>query len=92
MNDIYFMIIICSLYFLGAQLVAAVTNDPIWSTSNYFRAGNENVINTVTGSDQTPTYTFTFSSALSGVPNLGYGIKKYEGKFKLSVGYDYLGQ
>ena len=86
------MFIICSLYFLAIQLAAAVTNEPVWSTSAYFRAGNEYVISTKTGSDQTPQYTFTFSSALSGVPNLGYGIKNYEGKAYLIAGYDYLGQ
>ena len=26
-----------------------------------------------------PTYTFTFSSPLSGMPELGYGVKDYEG-------------
>ena len=52
---------------------------PVWVTSNYFRAGNEAVINSLTGSSVTPMYTFTFSSALPGIPNLGYGIKNYEG-------------
>ena len=33
----------------------------------------------------TPTYTFTFSSPLPGIPNLAYGIKDYEGD-------DYTGQ
>ena len=32
-----------------------------------------------------PTYTFTFSSPLTGIPELGYGIKNYEAD-------DYLGE
>ena len=58
---------------------------PEWLTSTYFRANNEDVIATLTGSSSTPTYTFTFSSALPGVPNLAYGIKNY-------MGNDYMGQ
>jgi hypothetical protein len=50
-------------------------------TSNFFRAGNEKVINSFTGSSQWPfaSYTFTFSSPLTGIPNLAYGIKRYRG-------------
>ena len=61
-----------------------ISEPPVWLTSPYFRAGNEDVIATLTGSDSTPTYTFTFSSALPGVPNLAYGIKNY-------IGNDYMG-
>ena len=43
------------------------------------------MINTLTGSDKTPEYTFTFSSPLPGVPKLAYGVKNYKGN-------DYLGQ
>ena len=55
-------------------------------TSPYFRAGYEAVISSFTGSSQYPfaSYTFTFSSALPGVPNLAYGIKKYRGKVDLT--------
>ena len=57
------------------------TAPPTWLTSPFFRANNEAVISSYTGSDQTPTYTFTFSSALPGVPNIAYGIRGYEGKY-----------
>jgi hypothetical protein len=53
---------------------------PTWLTSSYFRAGNEAVISTFTGSSvPSTTYTFTFSSALPGIPSLAYGIKNYRG-------------
>lgn len=55
------------------------TAEPQWLTSPFFRAGNEAVIRTLTGNNTTPTYTFTFSSALPGLPNLAYGIKNYRG-------------
>jgi hypothetical protein len=53
---------------------------PTWITSNYMRAGNQDVIATLTGSAIDPIHTFTFSSALPGFPNLAYGIKRYRGK------------
>ena len=53
---------------------------PKWLTSPYFRAGNQAVIATLTGNSVTPTFTFTFSSALTADPNLAYGIKNYRGK------------
>jgi len=56
------------------------SSQPVWLVSPYFRAGNQAVISTLTGNNTTPQYTFTFSSALSGIPNLGYGIKNYRGK------------
>ena len=65
--------------FLYTTVHQSVFIQPVWVTSNYFRAGNEAVINSLTGSSVTPMYTFTFSSALPGIPNLGYGIKNYEG-------------
>ena len=57
------------------------STDPTWVTSPFFRAGQESVISSYTGSSQYPfaAYTFTFSSALPGVPNLAYGIQKYYG-------------
>jgi hypothetical protein len=59
---------------------------PKWLTSPYFRAGNQAVIATLTGNSVTPTFTFTFSSALSANPNLAYGIKNYRGKAFLMQG------
>ena len=58
----------------------ADTLQPVWVTSKFFRAGNEAVIKELTGSNVKPTYTFTFSSSFIEIPNLGYGIKNYEGK------------
>ncbi len=66
------------------------TSQPQWLSSPFFRAGNEAVISTLTGKDKTPTYTFTFSSALPGLPSLAYGIKNYRGIFNLILGNDYL--
>ena len=66
----------------------ATTVPPTWTTSNYFRAGYQNVIdNVLTGDDASPipSYEFTFTSALTGTPELGYGIKDYEPD-------DYLGE
>jgi hypothetical protein len=63
---------------------AYVSAPPTWLTSPYFRAGNEKVIKTLTGNAVDPIYTFTFSSALPGVPNLAYGIKLYQGIFLIS--------
>lgn len=74
---------ICS-FLLNINLALAITlYQPQWLTNNYIRAGNENVISSLTGSNVTPTYTFTFSSPLSGIPNLGYGIKAYESTVKI---------
>lgn len=72
----YLIFILLNLVFssLGYNSVA-----PTWITSNYMRAGNQDVIATLTGSAIDPIHTFTFSSALPGVPNLAYGIKRYRG-------------
>jgi hypothetical protein len=63
---------------------------PTWLPSPYFRAGNNRVITTKTAAGQQTYYTFTFSSALSGIPNLAYGVKNYRGKqsFKCRMRYD----
>ena len=58
---------------------AFTTASPVWLTSEYFRAGNEYVISTLTGNDQTPRFTFTYSSPLPGIPYLAYGLKNYRG-------------
>ena len=66
------------------------STSPKWLTSQYFRAGNNRVITTRTSNGNQTYYTFTFSSALSGIPNLAYGVKNYRGKlsFKCRDGYD----
>jgi hypothetical protein len=72
--------LIALLLILGCIHVNSLaTQSPTWITSNYFRAGNEAVIKTLTGNTSTPNWTFTFSSALNGYPNLAYGIKNYRG-------------
>lgn len=57
---------------------------PTWLTSNYIRSGNQNLFTTLTGSTVSFTYTFPFSSNLSGIPNLGYGIKAYQGMHSIN--------
>ena len=56
---------------------------PTWLTSSYFRAGNQIIISSATGNSSKPAFVFTFSSALSGIPNLAYGLKDYRGNLKL---------
>ena len=70
--------------FLLNFVVPYTTIAPTWLSSPYFRAGNNKVINKNTGNSSTPTYTFTFSSALTGIPNLAYGVKNYRGIFLLT--------
>jgi len=62
------------------QAFSYALTQSVWLPSPYFRAGNNKVISTMTGTGGNSMYTFTFSSALSGVPNLAYGIKNYRGK------------
>jgi hypothetical protein len=52
---------------------------PTWITNTYIRAGNMNLFTTLTGQGVLNTYVFSFSSNLSGVPMLGYGVKSYAG-------------
>jgi len=65
---------------------------PTWLTSPFFRAGNQAVISTLTGSSLTPTFMFIYSSALTGTPYIAYGIKNYRGISSFIKGNDYLGQ
>lgn len=80
------------LIFFISSVTSLYTVAPTWITSNLVRAGNNNVIHTLTGNSSTPTYTFIFSSSLSGIPYLGYGIKSYEGSYRYNIGSDFLGQ
>lgn len=72
------------LFLHVTQISSFLTAPPVWVTSSYFRAGNEAVISRLTGNNETPTYTFLFSSSLPGVPRLAYGVKGY-------MGNDYFG-
>ena len=94
-GEIYLFIICISVY---GGLSGYDSVKPVWLTSNYMRAGNENVISQLTGQAIDPIYTFTFSSALPGVPNLAYGIRRYRGifffnlrYFQFYLGADYMG-
>ena len=73
------------LIFLPHTIKSLYTVQPTWITSPLVRAGNKNVISTLTGNNVTPTFTFTFSSPLPGVPYLGYKIKAYEGKYLFAI-------
>lgn len=46
----------------------------------------------MTGSGNIHSYNFPFSSNLSGIPHLGYGIKAYQGTLFFILGNDYFGQ
>jgi hypothetical protein len=84
--------ILILIHVFASQICCLYTVEPTWITSPLVRAGNRNIISTLTGNASTPTFTFTFSSPLPGVPYLGYGIKAYEGSFYLILGNDFLGQ
>ena len=70
---------IITLTFVLCLTSAYQTQSPVWLTSPLFRAGNNEVISSFTGSGTNPQYTFMFSSSLSGMPSLAYGVKGYRG-------------
>jgi hypothetical protein len=74
-----FLLILFLLFNQTSQTYSSVA--PVWLTSKFMRAGNEDVIKELTGQAIDPIYTFTFSSALPGIPNLAYGIRRYRGTF-----------
>lgn len=52
---------------------------PTWITSSYVQADSAKLINGIkTGNSTTPTMTMTFVTAFGRIPNLGYGIIRYE--------------
>lgn len=57
------------------------TTSATWLPSPYLRANRANVIQTLTGNSTKPTFSFTFSSPFTKIPNLGYGIGAYYGIF-----------
>ena len=76
------MIVLSLILILNIPFSLAMkSNPPIWSTSEFFRAGNQDIIATLTDQSTVPIpqFTFIFSSPLSGMPKLGYGIKSYHG-------------
>jgi hypothetical protein len=78
MNKLLTLIFFLFNYFHFIHAYTSVS--PIWLTSSYMRAGSRDVIASLTGASEDPTYIFTFSSPLPGVPNLAYGIRRYRGK------------
>lgn len=73
-----------SFLHMAATILSQTTYPPIWVTNNYVRADNNLVIGNLTGNSSRPNHTFIFSSGFTtGIPNLGYGIKAYQGKFFL---------
>jgi hypothetical protein len=58
---------------------AFLSQTPKWLTSPYFIADNQAVISVLTGSGQTPSYQFIYSTAFLNTPNIAYGIKNYRG-------------
>lgn len=67
------------IFNLISLIYSVVQYLPTWVTSNYIRSGNQDLFTTLTGSGTVLSYLFTFSSSLSGIPHLGYGIKSYQG-------------
>lgn len=82
---ILFWVILFTLCNVTSQAYNSVA--PVWLTSKFMRAGNEDVIKVLTGEAIDPIYTFTFSSALPGIPNLAYGIRRYRGSFVYDFRY-----
>ena len=75
---IFHLLYLSFIHWCYSQTVA-----PVWVTSDYFQAGNHDVINdpSTVGSGSRPNHTFTFATSFSATPSLGYGIKHYEGTY-----------
>jgi hypothetical protein len=79
------LLLILSLFAFLVKLGNTIQVAPTWVTSPYVQAASAKLINGVrTGNTSTPIVTMTFATAFTVVPNLGYGIIRYEGN-------DYLG-
>lgn len=83
LKEYLFFLVLWIPRFINSQSYLSV--EPTWLTSPYFRAGSQKIISSATGNSSKPAFVFTFSSALSGVPNLAYGVKNYRGKISLST-------
>ena len=57
--------------------------EPIWETSDYFRAGSYQAISTLTNNLSTPIFSFNFNPVFQAAPNIGYGVQSYRGKSHL---------
>lgn len=63
----------------AVHLALFIQVPPTWVASTLTRAGTQNVINNIlTGNTSSPNVTITFSSGFSAIPNLCYGISRYE--------------
>ena len=81
------MLLFCLIIILIHHSHASSSLSPVWVTSDYFQAGNYDVISDLTGPDASPSpsYNFIFTSPFDQIPSLLYGIKNYEAN-------DYLAQ
>jgi hypothetical protein len=82
-NSMIFKLLFFFLFSYGAICFNSVA--PAWLTSPYFQASRKDVISTLTGNDKTPNYTFTFNKPFPSIPNLAYGISKYQGIFFIFI-------
>lgn len=68
-----------SLFCLLINIANTIQVVPTWITSSYVQADSAKLINGIkTGNSTTPTMTMTFVTAFGTIPNLGYGIIRYE--------------
>lgn len=76
-SNVVLSLIICVLFLTRVDSYNSVS--PTWVTNNYFRAENNKVINSNTNAITTRTKTINYSSAMTGVPQLVFGMKSYRG-------------
>ena len=67
------------LLLVACTQAAEYTQDPTWSTSSNFRAGQQQIVSSEVdqNTDPAPTYTFTFSYPFNAGndPKIAYGFK-----------------
>lgn len=79
------MLFLRLLAFILTPALCFVSVDPTWLTSTFLKSESWKLIDgdslgRTVGPTETPTATMTFSGTpFTAVPNLGYGISKYEG-------------
>ena len=61
-----------------------VQYQPTWLAHNYIRANFQDLFTSLTLSGANTDYVITFSSSLSGIPMLAFGIKSYQGTSELT--------
>lgn len=55
----------------------ALRSAPLWTSNEYFKADSHVVVSSMINDTIRPTYTFTYSSSFSALPQLAYAIKSY---------------